>query len=108
MKRPFQDVAGRPKVRDCLPDVAGRMVSRRTLDLELYVHSYCHVLRDPLPTAADDAMLIEDFRDFVAGDEGADSERLPPPDPIFRDRLRRRLWRNFVHSHLGKAGEKVH
>ena len=108
MKRPLQDVAGRPKVRDSVPDVAGRMVSPRTLDFDLHRQSYCHVLRDPLPTAADDATLIEDFRDFLAGDEGSDSERLPPPDPIFRDRLRRRLWRNFVHSQLGKSGEKFH
>jgi hypothetical protein len=108
MKRPLQDVAGRPKVRDALPDVAGRMVSPGTLDLDWQVQSYCHVLRDPLPTAADDATLIEDFRDFLAGDDGSDSERLPLPDPIFRDRLRRRLWINFVHSHLGKAGEKLH
>jgi len=104
MKRPIQDVAGRPKVRDAQPDVAGRMISRNAIDLE----SYCHGFRDPIPTAADDAMLIEDFRDFLAEDEGFDSERLPSPDPIFRDRLRRRLWRNFVISHLGRAGEKFH
>ena len=34
-----------------------------------------------------------DFEDFVAGDRGWTASLLPLPDPSFRERLRRRLWR---------------
>lgn len=34
-----------------------------------------------------------DFEDFVAGDRGWTASLMPLPDPSFRERLRRRLWR---------------
>lgn len=34
-----------------------------------------------------------DFEDFVIGDRGRPPASLPLPDPSFRERLRRRLWR---------------
>jgi hypothetical protein len=61
-----------------------------------------------MPTATDDATLIEDFRDFLAGNEAFDAIMLPAPDPIFSERLRRRLWRNFVVSRLGNGGKEAH
>ena len=34
-----------------------------------------------------------DFEDFVVGDRGWTASLMPLPDPSFRERLRRRLWR---------------
>jgi hypothetical protein len=34
-----------------------------------------------------------DFEDFVTGDRGRATPALPLPDPSFRERLRRHLWR---------------
>jgi hypothetical protein len=33
---------------------------------------------------------------------------LPAPDPVFQERLRRRLWRSYVVSHLSNAGKETH
>lgn len=104
VKRPSQDVAGRPKLRDVRPAVAGQSISRSTTD----VASYCHSLHDPISTAADDAALIEDFVDFLAGGEGFETGGLPAIDPAFMERLRRRLWRNYVVSHLRNVGKEPH
>jgi hypothetical protein len=104
MKRQVQDVAGRPRVRDARSDVTGRTIMRSAIALE----SYCHVLRDPVPAADPDAMLIEDFRDFLAADEGLEARSRLAPDPVFQERLRRRVWRNFVISQLGTAGTRSH
>jgi hypothetical protein len=104
MKQRVQDVAGRTRVCDARSDVAGRTIMRSAIALE----SYCHVLLDPLPAADEDAMLIEDFRDFLAADEGLEARSRLAPDPIFKERLRRRVWRNFVISRLGNGSTKSH
>jgi hypothetical protein len=104
MKRPSQDVAGRPRVHPARSNVAGRSIPRNSNELA----SVCHVFRDPLPIAIDDAALIEEFREFLTGNEGFDAIELPAPDPIFSERLRRRLWRNFVLSHLSNGGKETH
>jgi hypothetical protein len=104
MKRPSQDVAGRPKVPDARSDVAGRSFSRNQVEFA----SYCRALHDPASTAADDAALIEDFADFLGGGGDFEAEAGVGPDPAFQERLRRRLWRNFVVSHIGNAGKETH
>ena len=104
MKRPSQDVAGRPKVRDLRPDVAGRSISRNQIE----VGSYCRALHDPASTVVDDAALLEDFTEFIGGDEDFETGELPAPDPVFQERLRRRLWRGYVVSRLGLAGKETH
>jgi hypothetical protein len=104
MKRPSQDLAGGPKIRDVRPDVAGQSISRDAGD----VASYCHALRDSMSSAADHAALIEDFADFLVGDEGFEAGRLPAADRVFRERLRRRLWRHYVVSNLRNVGKKAH
>ncbi len=94
----------RPRVHPARSKVAGRSISRNSNELA----SVCHVLRDPKPPATDDATLVEEFREFLTGNEGFDEIGLPAPDPIFSERLRRRLWRNFVLSHLGNGGKETH
>lgn len=104
MKRPSQDVAGRPKIRDARPDVAGRSLSRNQIGLA----SYCRVLHDPASTASNDAALIEDFADFLGGGGDLEAEEGVGPDPVFQERLRRRLWRNYVVSHFRNAEKETH
>jgi len=58
--------------------------------------------------AAAEAALIDDFADFLAGGEASDAELLPTADPAFEERLRRRLWRSFLASHLRDAGKEIH
>lgn len=104
MKRPNQDVAGRPRVRDGRLDLLGPLAGRRATDNV----SYCRGLHDPLSTAAAEAALIDDFADFLVDDEARDAEPLPTADPAFEERLRRRLWRSFMASHLCDAGKEIH
>lgn len=104
MNRPSQDVAGRPKIRAARLEVAGSEFSRRTTD----VASYRRALHGPMSTAAAEAALLEDFADFLLGDEGFEAGRLPAPDPAFRERLRRRLWRNHIVSTLCNVGKETH
>lgn len=104
MKRPNQDVAGRPKVLDGRPDVAGSRIALDAAD----VASSRRARHGPMSSAADDAMLLEDFTDFLIGNEGFEMRGLPAPDPGFRERLRRRLWKNYVVSHLRKGGREIH
>jgi hypothetical protein len=56
----------------------------------------------------DDAALIEDFAEFIGGDEYFETGMLAAPDPVFQERLRRRLWRSYVVSHLRNAGKETH
>jgi hypothetical protein len=106
MKRPSQDVAGRAKAREDRPHVhvVGQSGGRRATDSV----SYCRGLYDPSSTVAEDAALLEDFADFLAGDDASDAELLPTPDPAFKERLRRRLWRTFAGSTLRGRGNEIH
>ncbi|MFK7895841.1 MAG: hypothetical protein AB8G23_08405 [Myxococcota bacterium] len=83
-------------------------------------------LDDPTDAFAEEKILLDDFADFMADAEGPDSDsdsdfgnlgdlgdrgafvsvgalgdgsRLEA-DPEFRERLRGRLWRTFVQTHL--------
>ena len=92
---------GRPKLRELRRDVAGASMPPPVLD----VASFRHALDDPMGTARDDAELLADFADFMLGDSQLETGVLPPPDSIFRERLRRRLWRTHVMTHLRDGGE---
>lgn len=124
MKRVDSEVAGRPKSEyeagNARRDVAGT----RSIPEWAEVASFHHALRssaqknqvvrgtlaDPTAPYAEDGMLLDDFADFVGGEDDAEegfakqisSERRSNSD--FRERLRARLWRTFVHSHLRSGG----
>lgn len=112
MKRIDEHVAGRPKSGHERRDRAGM----RPIPQWANVASFQHALRrsvrssldDPTAAFAEDAMLLEDFADFVSGGD----ERFTEPSMSalraasleFRERLRRRLWRTFVQTHLRDGG----
>jgi hypothetical protein len=58
--------------------------------------------------ATEEADLLNDFADFMSGEEELDLGLLPAPDATFRERLRRRLWRSFVLSYLRGGGKASH
>lgn len=62
----------------------------------------------PIVVAAEEAELLADFADFMSGDEEFDNGLLPNPDPTFKERLRRRLWRTFVMGYLRGGGDSTH
>lgn len=111
MKRVGQDVSGRSKVNGARRDVAGMSVSSRLGDVASYKHalgrSLGRVLEDPTAALSEDALLLADFTDFL--EAGESEQGLPACAPLradsdFRERLRGRLWRIFVHRYLGDVG----
>ncbi len=55
---------------------------------------------DALGPWASDAELLTDFTDFMGGPFRLRSGEPACPDPVFRERLRRRLWRTHAHTRL--------
>ena len=84
MKRSMREVVGLPRSDDYRQDVAGVPPVARRLD----VASFRHVFDDPMEMAATD-----------------ERGELPEPDPLFRERLHRRLWRTHVIMNLRDGGE---
>lgn len=101
MKRASDDVVGRPEVRDFRQDVAGAPIALRSVD----VASFRHAVDGPMGTADFDAELMAEFAEFMDGDQDFERAELPDPDPDFRERLRRRLWRAHVLANLREGGE---
>ena len=95
MKRTTQDYVGRPgrhPVRSKGPeDVAG---SRRPQAL-VEVASFLDARGEETDS---DHSIVEEFADFLAGDSVQDDPFLPAVDPVFKERLRRRLWRLHLLS----------
>lgn len=101
MKRLNEAVVGDPADRKARQDVAGAPIAPRQVD----VASFRHALDDPMGTAESDAELLAEFAEFMDGDHASAAEVLPDPDPDFRERLRKRLWRAHVMAHLREGGE---
>jgi len=57
--------------------------------------AFRHVGHDPVAKAFAEAAVIEDFIDFLEDDGDFGVPVLPAPDPLFRERLRRRIWRSM-------------
>ena len=90
MKRTRQDVVGAPIVAEPgPPDVAGAATYRAVSEVALFLD----VAED---ACISDTALAEEFAEFLAGDGVAETPTFPAADPIFRERLRRRLWQMHV------------
>lgn len=113
MKRTMSDVVGRPLRRDYRLDVAGRSGQSSVLDVASYREEFSprlddsRGLDDSFGTAESDAELMADFADFMSGGSEFEDGELPPPDPHFREQLRRRLWRTHVVVNL-RDGSDTH
>ena len=101
MKRANDDVIGRPEERDFRQDVAGAPIAPPLID----VASFRHALDDPMGPGESDAELMAEFAEFMDGDQDFEFSELTEPDPDFRERLRRRLWRAHVLANLREGGE---
>jgi hypothetical protein len=77
-------------------------VLRRVRDLA----SYVDMLDEEVDENASRSSLTEEFADFLAGEAAADRDLLAP-SPIFRERLRRRLWRLQTLTR-SRAGLGIH
>ena len=87
MKHTTQDVAGGPIFSESgRPDVAGVSTHRAVSA----VASFLDVLDD---ACVSDAPLCGEFAEFLSGEVAPETPSLPAVDPIFRESLRRRLWR---------------
>ena len=104
MKRIDDDVVGRPRTQALRRDVAGISLPCWPDD----VASFRHALNDPMATGRRLAELRADFEDFMAaGEAPLDGGEIAIPDPVFRERLRRRLWRTRLMT-LGRDGGETH
>ena len=98
MKRPVSNPADRPETTPVPRVAVGRSGTSVVADL---LTGSCRGLQDLELLPADDASLIAEFADFVsAGESEEQGGELPAPDPDFRERLRRRLWRQHVQLRL--------
>ncbi len=98
MKRPASNPSHRIMAAPVSPVAIGRARSSVVADLLM---GGCRGLEDLDAVPTDDASLIADFADFISADESDPREGDPrAPDPDFRERLRRLLWRRHVHSRL--------
>lgn len=104
MKRLGQDLAGRPKGSGARRrDVAGCSISRRVREAAMY----CTRI-ESARTAPDDALLVQDFEDFLSGGATFEARTGLVPDPVFVERLRQRLWRNYLVSQHRNARTTIH
>ncbi len=98
MKRTNEGVVGLRRASDLSVDVAGSPLHQAKMD----VASFRHALNDPLLTRESDADLLAEFEDFISCGESFLDEARPLPDPVFQERLRRRLWRTQLFTQQSK------
>lgn len=111
MKRPLNDVVGHRPMRSSVADVAGRPLHSVPLDYASYRHAIGGGASgdDPsaAPSAEEEAQLLADFADFMSGADVFVRGEAPVPDPLFRERLRRRLWQTHL-LRRGLGGPEAH
>jgi len=101
MKRSNEEIVGQPRGQCGVRDVAGaaRELGRQEVASYRVGLSGAGDLK-ALGQGAEEATLQADFAEFMDDVDG-----LPGPDPVFRERLRRQLWRQHVLTHLRDGGE---
>lgn len=104
MKRSVQEVMGWPMLRNLHTDVAGGKARPASLDV---ASDRAPVREGYGPMPARDAELMTEFAEFMRGDEGGFAGAATEPNPDFRERLRRQLWRNHVFARVWD-GDRLH
>ncbi|MHA7836905.1 MAG: hypothetical protein ACX98W_05540 [bacterium] len=90
------------KPGESMRGVAGLSVLDPTWEVASWLHGECGAGRavgQGSMESAHEAALIADFAEFLLSEE-VDASELPPPDPSFRESLRRHLWRVHVQMNL--------
>jgi hypothetical protein len=104
MKRANREGIGRLLRLSDRRDVAGIAPRPQLHDVASYRFALEEAaVREGAQLASEESQLQADFAEFLSGGEVSDG--LPGPDPVFRERLRRQLWRQHVMTHLRDAGE---
>ena len=91
MKRMAQDYAGRPMPLKRRSDVLGRSITPVIADVASFLDA----------GGADDdtdAQTSNEFAEFMSTPMGGDISIQALTDPVFKERLRRRLWRLHLIS----------
>ena len=96
MTRTSEDRMGSRKVRNRRRDVAANSAPRGPLDAACLGFAS----RDSVATMTGDTALLEKFMDLRSGEEAREDAARRGPAPVFRERLRRRLWRMLGISGL--------
>jgi len=105
VKLSSQEVAGGRRLREEESPVAGQPASSAVRE----VATASFVVRGPAAKlVADEAELLADFADFMSGEEELELGLVPTPDPTFKERLRRRLWRVFIMTSIRGGGDTSH
>jgi hypothetical protein len=92
MKRIIQDYVGRPLTGKPRPDVVGRPDPCVASDVASFLDARGE------ETDSDEG-IVSEFAEFLAGVADPEAPILPNPDPVFQERLRRRLWRLHLLAH---------
>lgn len=86
MKRTHQDYVGRPLTDKPRPDVVGRPISLAPADVASFLDARAE-------RSESDERMVSEFAEFLSGFADPEAPILPDADPVFQERLRRRLWR---------------
>jgi hypothetical protein len=96
MKRFQAEVAGLSRPREALRDVAGVTTCPPVSEIA----SGLAAVSNSLDVAGGSVATVEEFVEFLLG-RATDGIDLPDADPVFREALRRRLWRIHVMRRPG-------
>jgi hypothetical protein len=93
MKRPHhQGCVGSSLIDEPRPDVAGHPVPVAPADVASFVDARAE-------RAESDERIASEFAEFLSGAADPGAPILSDADPVFRERLRRRLWRLHLLAH---------
>ena len=92
MKRTHQDYIGRPLTDKPRPDVAGRPIPLAPADVASFLDARAE-------HADSDERIVSEFAEFLSGAPDPPAPILSEADPVFQERLRRRLWRLHLLAH---------
>jgi hypothetical protein len=92
MKRTTQDCVGRPLTDRPRPDVVGRPKSFALADVASFLDARGE-------DTDSEGRIVSEFAEFLSGIADPDAPLLPNADPVFQERLRRRLWRLHRLAH---------
>ena len=98
MKRTMHDHFGRSVVEKAQTDRFGAARPETVCEVASFLDAGADYIDS-------EETLLREFAEFSSGESDPEQAALPPVDPIFKERLRRRLWRLHVLSRSGSSSE---